>query len=376
MEKVQSKRPKKKVDLLKMLFVGLAALIGAGFGYIMMGVADKYGQSSLHLVFYGLLSLVAATALHILVHEMGHMIMGKLFGFSFSSFMVGSWMWIKKDGKIQFKKLSIAGAGGQCLMAPPEGPPDRRAYLWYNLGGGLANLFLSLIFLALIPLFKGHFALIIFAWTMIILGLFLGLTNLIPFSGGAMPNDGKNILDLYKHPESLEGFDVNLRMAQKQVQGVRIKDMPEAWFLLSEEADLKSPLAASRAVFACNRMMDLGDYARAQAAMEALLLKDTALASIHRGLVEVDLVTCALLLGQPDRVEIWMGEAYHAVMKGMKDFPSVVRTGYGLALIRDGDEQEARKYKDRFESIAKTYPYEADIQSEREIMEDLLKASI
>ena len=53
-------------------------------------------------------------------------------------------------------------------------------------------------------------------------------------------------------------------------------------------------------------------------------------------------------------------------MKAMKDFPSVIRTEYVYALLYEENENKAVKVK--FEKQAKMYPYENEIQAEREFM--------
>ena len=52
----------------------------------------------------------------------------------------------------------------------------------------------------------------------------------------------------------------------------------------------------------------------------------------------------------------------------MKNYPSVLRTEYAAALLRDGDAARAAKLRRRFESIAKTYPYQGEIEQERSLL--------
>ena len=56
-------------------------------------------------------------------------------------------------------------------------------------------------------------------------------------------------------------------------------------------------------------------------------------------------------------------------MKQMKNFPSVLRTEYVYALLCEKNIEKAQKVKVRFEKWAKTYPYQNDVKSERELME-------
>ncbi|MBP3888386.1 MAG: hypothetical protein J6F30_12205 [Cellulosilyticum sp.] len=41
-----------------------------------------------------------------MIHEGVHLVFGLLSGYRFSSFRIAGWMWIKKEGKLCFKKLS------------------------------------------------------------------------------------------------------------------------------------------------------------------------------------------------------------------------------------------------------------------------------
>ena len=52
----------------------------------------------------------------------------------------------------------------------------------------------------------------------------------------------------------------------------------------------------------------------------------------------------------------------------MKNYPAVIRTEYAIARGVRQDEKEAAKFLDRFETCAKTFPSQAEIASEREMI--------
>ena len=52
----------------------------------------------------------------------------------------------------------------------------------------------------------------------------------------------------------------------------------------------------------------------------------------------------------------------------MKRFPTVLRTRYLHALLTEKDAAKAADIRAQLERVAKTYPYPADIASERELM--------
>ena len=51
--------------------------------------------------------------IQIVIHEAGHLIFGLLSGYQFCSFRILILMWIRSEGRIRLKRLSIAGTGGQ-----------------------------------------------------------------------------------------------------------------------------------------------------------------------------------------------------------------------------------------------------------------------
>lgn len=77
------------------------------------------------------------------------------------------------------------------------------------------------------------------------------------------------------------------------------------------------------------------------------------------------------LLGENRRgtVDAMLTKPQRRFMRQMKDFPSVLRTGYALALLHDDDkERAALLLRGRFEKIAETYPYQGEIEQERSLL--------
>ena len=146
-----SKSKKKKKfpwQSILMIAVFLGASFGAGwiFGTVMGPVLDKMSKgeliTSLVVLYIGFL---LSYFLQIVVHEAGHLVFGRLTGYQYSSFRIGSFMWVKLDGKIRLKRYSMSGTGGQCLMAPPEMVDGKIPYVLYNFGGAIANIVVSVV---------------------------------------------------------------------------------------------------------------------------------------------------------------------------------------------------------------------------------------
>ena len=96
-----------------------------------------------------LLIMYVAIFAQIIIHEAGHLIFGLVSGYQFSSFRIFSFMWVKENGRIRLRRLSVAGTGGQCLMAPPDMVDGKIPLVLYNLGGSLMNFISAIVCLGL-----------------------------------------------------------------------------------------------------------------------------------------------------------------------------------------------------------------------------------
>lgn len=311
-----------------------------------------------------------ALLLQTVIHEAGHLVFGLLTGYRFLSFRIAGCMWIREDGKLHFKKLSIAGTGGQCLMAPPEMSDGKLPVVLYNLGGSLLNLAAGILFLGLYFLFYNSMLLSMIMLMLAIIGLGLAIVNGVPLRTGIINNDGYNALALRDNPAALQAFWVQMKIGEMVSCGVRLKDMPEDWFLIPDDEAMKNSMVAVTGVFACNRLMDEHRFEEADRLMEHFLEEDTAIVGLHRSLLLCDRMYCEMLgENSPEKLSSMMTKEQRKFMKAMRDYPSVLRTEYVYALLAERDREKAERIKVQFEKYAVMYPYPGEIQAERELME-------
>lgn len=143
-----TKKKKEKTAQNKGQWIGIVfyMLLGAACGIFDLMYMDTAGQSEKGL-FSEIIPLVlmligtyAAMLIQLIIHEAGHLIFGLMTGYRFSSFRIANLMWVKLDGRIQCRKLHIAGTGGQCLMIPPDLKDGKMPVMLYNFGGVIINL--------------------------------------------------------------------------------------------------------------------------------------------------------------------------------------------------------------------------------------------
>ncbi len=345
------------------IFYVACLLIGVLLGSVLEKEAfEEFGRIFLPAILFFIISYF----LHIIVHEGGHMVFGLATGYRFVSFRVGSLMWEKKkDGQIRFSRFSLAGTGGQCLMAPPAYNDGHYPYRLYNLGGGLANFILSGICGLLLLLNLGEMTELYLAM-MMVSGIVLGAMNLIPVK--KVNNDGSNLVEIGKSEAARKAFWLQMRVNEEIARGVRMKDMPEEWFARLEE-NRKNIMVTSVDVLCCNRLMDQMALDEAKEKMLALL-HENYLAGVYKNLLIFELSFLELLEGKAaEYTEETNQRQIAAFAKAMKNFPSILRWQYAKALLFDKNRDEAEKIKAAFDKMSKSYPHPCEIEGEKELMQ-------
>ena len=174
----------------------------------------------------------------------------------------------------------------------------------------------------------------------------------------------------------MRSFWVQLKVNEQIAQGVRLRDMPSDWFTVPSDEAMKNSLTAVMGTFACNRLMDEGNYEEADALMAHLLEIESGMVGLHRSLLICDRVYLELTAAnRPQVLAKMLDNQQKKFMKQMKSFPSVLRTEYTYALLGEKDFAKAEKIKAQFEKQMKTYPYQTDAQGERALMERAEKMS-
>lgn len=361
---------KKKSDFKQYIGIAFMFVLGGVLGYVLIHCIDTYIAEKtlyevtlLYLLF--IIVMYGAYFLHMIIHEAGHLIFGLLTGYKFRSFRILSFMLLKDKEKLKLRRLSIVGTGGQCIMMPPDIKNGKMPFLLYNLGGSFLNVIASVLPLVIYFGYNDSPFLLIFA----VIGFIAALTNGVPMRTSTINNDGYNALAISKSNEALEAFWVQLKVAEQNSNGLRIKDMPAEWFEVPTDESMKNSIVATRGVYACNRLMDEEKFSEADALMKHILEIDSGIVGVHRNLLICDRIYVELIFeNREDVIKNMLTKEQKKFMKAMKSFPSVIRTEYALALFFEKNKAKAERIKKEFEKVAKTYPYAHEIDSERDLM--------
>lgn len=354
---------------LRIVFLGLTGVLcGLLMGcYVNPGEGPFVDGLPAMIAFF--IEMYAALFIQLIVHEAGHLVFGLLSGYRFVSFRIFSFMWVKEKGKIRLKRLSIAGTGGQCLMAPPELKDGKIPTVLYNLGGSLMNLLTCIVFLGLFFAFSGIPFLPVAMLCLAAMGFLFALMNGVPMRTEMVDNDGYNAISLRQNPQAMRALWIQLKVNEWVAEGLTYKDMPEEWFTVPSDEEMENSMVAVIGVLACSRLMDEHKFEEADRLMEHLLTIDSAMVGLHRSLMICDRIYVELLSqNRREALDELLSAEQRKFMKQMKHFLTVLRTEYAYALLCEKDRIKAEKIKARFEKRAKSYPYRCDVEAEQELM--------
>lgn len=373
----QSHKPKKKkFPWQQCLIIAIYLITGGICGFVIASSLES-SASETTLLHQEILSIIelflgiyVALFIHIIIHEAGHLLFGLLTGYKFSSFRILSFMWIKENGKIKLKRHKLVGTGGQCLMSPPDIVDGKMPTVLYNLGGVFLNIITSVLFLIGYLLCYDVPFISTFFFAFAIIGFSTALINGIPMRTDSISNDGYNAFSLSKDKKALESMWFQLKVNEQLSKGLRPKDMPAEWFTVPTDEEMKNSIVAVRGVFTCNRLMDEGKFEEADALMAHLLEIESGIVGIYRSLMICDRLYVELISqNRQNVIEDMLTKEQKKFMKAMKNYPSVLRTQYTLALLFEEDVKKAEEIKNTFEKVSKTYPHPSDIETERELIE-------
>lgn len=309
-------------------------------------------EFSLDIFVYICVFLFLNFLLHVVVHEGGHCLFGGLCGFKFISFRIASYMWVNTETGIKFKRLKMAGTGGQCLMMPTE--PDYMRYMVYNLGGGFANLlvvFLAILIGAIIP----DQLVGIICYTNIIVGLLSALTNLVPLDIG-VPNDGYNAYCMMKDRRCVNSLYQQLMLSKEFAEGKRIEEIDEKYFTLYDHADLSNPLNTCIEANRGSRLISQKKFSEAKECLENLLKEE--LTQIYDQSIRVDLLFIELLTNpSSEKLNEKLDKKFMDKMTKDRSNLSALLVQYGIDLLLNQDEEASMIDLKYYLDACKTYPY-------------------
>lgn len=362
-------KPKQKKNIAKIIVFILFTIAGFLLGVKIAKNLDTVDDKGTYLLRIAIvfLSFYVSLLLTTIIHEAGHLVMGLATGYKYLSFRIGSLVLQKTEQGLKFKKYSIAGTGGQCLMIPPEvSNPEDVPYFWYNFGGGFFNLLSALICVPFIFIIQNDLikaVLIVFA----LYSAFTGFINLIPLDFG-VANDGMNILAMAKNPYARGVLYRQFKINALLNSGTRLKDMPDELF--EHDENQKDHLSATMPSLQTARLMDEMKFDEAEKEYEKIL-ENPNFSKLYVNEYSCELLFCKIVNGAPREEidEIYDKELQNYVKTSGKTMISRRKLLYAYYLIIEKNMELAEKEYQFAYKMEKSYPIKGDADSELAILE-------
>lgn len=345
----------------------LAAFFGKLFR---LHIAEVIGFPLLFICFF-LITLF----LQVTLHEAGHLICGLASGYRFVSFRIFNFTWIRKDGKWVLKRFSVAGTGGQCLLAPPDRPEEEIPVCGYNMGGVMMNILTALVALGFLLWMEDlPFMLSVFLVFWVIIGLFLGVTNGVPMKLGGIGNDAYTLRLLRHNPATKHALILQLRINALIQEGMRPKDMPEEWFKQDVATiDYKDILQATVGLMNVSRLLDREEWEDAYRLLEDVKSHSSELIGILQQETDAELLFTALVTGRMERAgELATDKLLRYIHLYSRVSSSKQRQLFALALYQENDREKAETIYRSVVNLREKYLMQGEVNMDIALMEVLL----
>ncbi len=372
-------------NILKMIG---SMLIGAGIGAIgVMLVLTLFTDITLEEFMTKLLRIdIGETALvvvlsfmaftvgmwiNLVLHEAGHLAGGLLTGYKFVSFRIFKWTWIRQDGKLRIKHFSVSGTGGQCLLSPPEGDPNRIPTLLYNMGGIFAGLLSLLLVAPFFWILESPFALLTLHM-FCLADAFVLLMNGIPMKVGGICNDAYNQL-LLRHPAARRALYVQLKTNAEIQRGLRPCQLPEEWFLCEGgEECYKNSLLLTLKVYHATWLMDCNRWEEAYAEHQDIYSHRDKMMGLYIMETACELIFLSLALGDTEYAKsLYSDKLKQYIRQYRKVMSSKERVLFAIALCLEQDKEQAKAIYQSLQACRDNYLMQGEVESDLALMQRL-----
>lgn len=245
-------------------------------------------------------------------------------------------------------------------MEPPDYKNGTFPFKLYHLGGPGSNLLGFVVFLVASFLVSDYLSLIFLI--MAFVGLLIGLINGIPQTTKLVKTDGTDLIALEKSEAARKSFWTLLKVTALQTQGMRIKDMPEAFF--EPPVTSKESMVAMQRVLVSDYAMDHHDFNGSAAIIDQVLSNDNITGLVRTKLLG-DRIYIALVQRDNELADK-LFDADHVNLETLRKQLAILRTLYVYA--KTMHKEGAEGLFEEFMEISKHHPYEGEVMSEKELI--------
>jgi tetratricopeptide (TPR) repeat protein len=324
------------------------------------------------ILIYLLILFIICVYVHVFIHEAGHLLFGICTGYKFSSFRIGTYLFIKKKDNISINKYKLAGTLGQCLLTPPEYNNGDMPCILYNIGGlvfsAIATI-LSAVAWFLLPDINYVKAFITLFFT---IGIAFLLMNAIPMNIEGNSNDAQNIKDLLKNPYAKREMYVELTIISNWVKGIQLKDMEDSLFLMPEQADLSDRFNAQIYRFIAMRHLNNQDFIQAKKCFQEILNHKPPISNYELQSIQGNLLFLAMLLDcNSQKDEAAYSDEIAKCLKRIANSVEGYKVAYAYTLLIEKNLEKATEIKNNAKMCLASYALQGEAIAEMDLINSL-----
>ena len=319
-------------------------------------IKENYG--SIFLITFDIFSIVASIFIQIFLHELGHSLAAIFSGYDFIFFRLGSFAFVKKNGKLKIAKFEIPGTGGQALFAPKGKAYENFPYKLYMYAGIISNLFFSILAFIIMYFNKNYF-LDQFSYFFASVGIYIFLTNGLKIDA-EISNDAMQVKLLERHEEYRIFTKYNLKIARLLVDGKEIKDMDqdEIDFILSCDNQFAEIGILKGDYYSQNLDLD-----KAKEEYEKALDKEILSDRLQKQALINEIIYLSIIKKDQANYEKYVSKEFEFFLDNfLLKLVNGYYTKYAKLLLIDKDQKAAEKLKTQYIRFRKNYIFESEIR--------------
>jgi len=274
----------------------------------------------------------------ILLHELGHLVFGRLTGYRLVMFRFFVCVFYR-DGERWIVRVRRTGMplNSQCLMVPNVSE-DRFKFRDYFVGGVVVNVVIAVICFGIRVAVESESVVAVVLFGVGVLNVLFAVANAVPVSKDWM-NDGWNVKEAMRSEVSRGDLYRVFRITGAQANGVTSAEMPAEWFEAPNGCPPDSTFGWVRVMMAGERLVAMGDREAAAAAYSSIAVDE--LSSYYAGNVLAELWYLRLAYNVGSQINL--SEQPEVLRDYLKTkLPNAFRLKAALAVFVEHDLLQAR----------------------------------
>ena len=205
------------------------------------------------------------------------------------------------------------------------------------------------------------------------IGYFFALMNGIPFKMKTFANDGRNVLECYRKPETLRQMTNQLRINAEVQEGIRPKDMDDSLFEIHGKIDFKDMIQVSTLQMAAARKFEVGKYEEAREELEHLYVYKDDMIELLADEICCELIYASLMVGKvEDAKELYIEKVQKYAQSMRETMTSKERLFCAIALYIDNNVEKAREIYESVRAKSDSYLMQGEVKMDLALMAEML----